>query len=137
MPHAHLCSIASLDAGGPAAAAQAALAAAAAAAAVEREVADAASAVRVSATNTARDLAVDTDAKAAGVALERLDALQALLWPLAEAGDTRAAASVVRIVEQRVRLLGLDLHSASAITEINSLATMEATQEAQPPRIPS
>jgi hypothetical protein len=36
-----------------------------------------------------------------------------------------------------VRLLGLDLHSASAITEINSLVTMEATQEAQPPRIPS
>lgn len=40
----------------------------------------------------------------------RLDALQALLWPLAEAGDVHAAASVVRIVEQRVRLRGLDRH---------------------------
>jgi hypothetical protein len=52
-----------------AAAAHAALAAAAAAAVFEREVADAASAVRAIATNTARDLAVDTDAKAVEVAL--------------------------------------------------------------------
>jgi hypothetical protein len=52
------------------AAAQAALAAATAAAVFEQEVANAAAAVRVIATTAARDLAVETDAKAVEVALD-------------------------------------------------------------------
>jgi hypothetical protein len=52
-----------------AAAARTALATAAAASAFEREVAQAASGVRMIATSTARDLAVDTDARAVEVAL--------------------------------------------------------------------
>ena len=39
--------------------------------------------------------------------VDRLDALQAALWPTALAGDTAAATIVLRIIEQRARLLGL------------------------------
>lgn len=39
---------------------------------------------------------------------DRLDALQAILWPLAEKGDVRAARELVRLLERRARLLGLD-----------------------------
>lgn len=64
----------------------------------------------------------------------RLDALQALLWPLAEAGDTRAAASILRIVEQRVRLLGLEDHSPASDIAAVVLVPAKATQEEQPLR---
>jgi transposase-like protein len=64
--------------------------------------------------------------------VERLDALQALLWPLAEAGDTRAAAAVLRIVEQRVRLLGLEDHSPVSGTAVVALVSVKATQDQQP-----
>jgi len=39
---------------------------------------------------------------------DRLDALQNILWPLAERGDVRAARELVRLMERRARLLGLD-----------------------------
>lgn len=39
---------------------------------------------------------------------DRLDALQAILWPLAQQGDVRAARELVRLMERRARLLGLD-----------------------------
>ena len=38
---------------------------------------------------------------------DRLDALQAALWPQAMAGDTAAAGVVLRIIEQRARVLGI------------------------------
>lgn len=41
------------------------------------------------------------------VELARLDHLQAALWEKAMAGDSRTVASVVRIIDQRARLLGL------------------------------
>ncbi len=40
--------------------------------------------------------------------LQRLDALQVGLWDRAEAGDVKAVNAVLRIIEQRSRLLGLD-----------------------------
>ncbi len=40
--------------------------------------------------------------------LQRLDALQVGLWERAEAGDIKAVNAVLRIIEQRSRLLGLD-----------------------------
>jgi hypothetical protein len=40
--------------------------------------------------------------------LARLDALQAALWPRAMKGDVPAALAVLRVVDQRLRLLGLD-----------------------------
>ncbi|MBD8869296.1 hypothetical protein [Nocardioides donggukensis] len=43
---------------------------------------------------------------------ERLDGLQAILWPLAERGDVRAARELVRLMERRARLLGLDRAAA-------------------------
>jgi transposase-like protein len=61
----------------------------------------------------------------------RLDALQALMWPLAEAGDVHAAASVLRIVEQRVRILGLEHHSPASDTTGMALVSARATQEEQ------
>ena len=39
--------------------------------------------------------------------VDRLDALQAALWPTALAGDTAAATIVLRIIEQRARVLGM------------------------------
>ena len=39
--------------------------------------------------------------------LERLDALQASLWGRAMAGDVLATMAVVKVIESRVRLLGL------------------------------
>ena len=39
--------------------------------------------------------------------LDRLDALQAAVWDKALAGDSAAVTTVLRIVEQRARLLGL------------------------------
>lgn len=41
--------------------------------------------------------------------LDRLDALQAALWPKAVAGDMAAAVVVLRIIERRARVLGLGL----------------------------
>jgi hypothetical protein len=45
---------------------------------------------------------------------ERLDALQAILWPLAEKGDVRAARELVRLMERRARMLGIDLVAQAA-----------------------
>lgn len=42
------------------------------------------------------------------IELARLDALQAALWERAMTGDVKAAGMVLRIIEQRSRLLGLD-----------------------------
>lgn len=39
---------------------------------------------------------------------ERLNGLLAILWPLAEKGDVRAARECVRVLERLHRLLGLD-----------------------------
>ena len=41
------------------------------------------------------------------IEIERLDRLQKSLWPLAEAGDVAAVSEIRRIIEARVRLLGL------------------------------
>ncbi len=38
----------------------------------------------------------------------RLDALQAALWDQAMAGDCRATTAILRIIDYRIRLLGLD-----------------------------
>jgi gamma-glutamyl:cysteine ligase YbdK (ATP-grasp superfamily) len=64
--------------------------------------------------------------------VERLDALQAVLWPLAEAGNTRATAAVLRIIEQRVPILGLEDHSSASDTDAMTLVPAKATQDEQP-----
>ncbi len=45
--------------------------------------------------------------------LQRLDALQVGLWDQAVAGDVKAVNAVLRIVQQRSRLLGLDKPEAT------------------------
>ena len=40
--------------------------------------------------------------------LERLDALQLAVWPKAMTGDVRSVVTVLRIIDRRIRLLGLD-----------------------------
>ncbi len=40
--------------------------------------------------------------------LARLDAMQARVWPRAVEGDTRAALTVLKIMDRRAKLLGLD-----------------------------
>lgn len=46
--------------------------------------------------------------------VDRLDALQASIWPEAMAGDTKAVNAVVRIIQQRCRLLGLGPETSAA-----------------------
>lgn len=41
--------------------------------------------------------------------LLRLDRIQRGLWPQAVAGDTRAADTVLKVIDRRMRLLGLDV----------------------------
>ncbi len=47
------------------------------------------------------------------VELARLDALQSACWDAALAGDLRAVEAVLRVMQQRARLLGLDEHMAT------------------------
>jgi hypothetical protein len=58
--------------------------------------------------------------------LERLDSLQSSVWDDAVAGDKKSMDSVLRIVQIRSRLLGLD----NITTEVNSsIQTIVVTQE--------
>ena len=72
--------------------------------------------------------------------LARLDAVQAAYWAEAVSGDVQAAAVVLRCIEQRARLLGLDrpAKASSAWTsviapgrEAEYAAALESTQERQ------
>ena len=45
--------------------------------------------------------------------LSRLDALQSACWEHALDGDLRAVEAVLRVMQQRARLLGLDNHMAT------------------------
>jgi len=41
--------------------------------------------------------------------LDRIDRLQVALWPAAMKGDTRAISTIIRLMERRAKLLGLDM----------------------------
>ena len=65
--------------------------------------------------------------------LARLDALQAPLWEKALSGDVKAANAVLRIIDQRVRLLGLDNQNTSTgaqpvVVDPGDLAARRETQ---------
>jgi len=47
--------------------------------------------------------------------VQRLDALQVGLWDKAVSGDVKAVNAVLRIIEQRSRLLGLDKPEATSV----------------------
>lgn len=63
--------------------------------------------------------------------LARLDALQVPLWDKAMAGDVKAAGMILRIIETRSRLLGLDKPGSGqgAQTVVMSPAESAAWQE--------
>lgn len=63
--------------------------------------------------------------------LTRLDALQTALWEKAMNGDVKAALGVLRIIERRSRLLGLDKQSVGqgAQTVVMSPAESAAWKE--------
>lgn len=65
--------------------------------------------------------------------LQRLDALQVGLWDQAIAGNVRAANAVLRIIEQRCRLLGLDTpgQEFTAQTVVMNQAEMGEWKETQ------
>lgn len=56
----------------------------------------------------AREVIQETAEEARTLELQRLDALQLGLWPMAVRGNTKAALAVLRVMERRARLLGLD-----------------------------
>lgn len=65
--------------------------------------------------------------------LARLDALQVAFWERAMTGDVKAADMVLRIIQQRSRLLGLDKpgHQSAAQTVVMSQAEVAAWKETQ------
>ena len=64
--------------------------------------------------------------------LQRLNAMQLALWDKAMDGDVKAVLAVARIIEQRIRLLGLDRHTgATAQTVVMSPAGLAAWKETQ------
>ena len=46
---------------------------------------------------------------------DRLDALQASVWPRAEAGDVRAINTVLKVISCRIRLFGLDQNGSGHV----------------------
>jgi hypothetical protein len=65
--------------------------------------------------------------------LARLDALQVPLWEKAMNGDVKAAGMVLRIIEQRSRLLGLDKPGGGGVgqTVVMSPADLACWKETQ------
>lgn len=62
--------------------------------------------------------------------MDRLDALQAAVWPTAMLGDTKAVDSVLKIMGHRAKLLGLDLVLAAGGTvNHNTVVVQGDTQE--------
>ena len=67
---------------------------------------------------------------------ERLDALQAALWQKAVSGNEKAVDKVLRIMERRARLLGLDKPAKIAPTDPEGVAPYEGfTDEEKAARI--
>jgi hypothetical protein len=69
--------------------------------------------------------------------LARLDALQVAFWERAMTGDVKAAGMILRIIEQRSRLLGLgvpraDAGAQSVVMSPAELAVWKETQERKP-----
>ncbi|MCA9241981.1 MAG: hypothetical protein KDA37_17340 [Planctomycetales bacterium] len=60
------------------------------------------------------------------IELARLDALQAALWERAMTGDVKAAGMVLRIIEQRTRLLGLDKPTVGCATQTLVMSPAES-----------
>lgn len=63
--------------------------------------------------------------------LERLDALQMALWPRALNGDEKATRQVLRVMERRAALLGLDEAAETERTVAEVLATLLASRRAE------
>lgn len=65
--------------------------------------------------------------------LARLDALQVAFWERAMTGDVKAAGMILRIIEQRSRLLGLDKpgHQSAAQTVVMSPVELAVWKETQ------
>lgn len=59
---------------------------------------------------------------------ERLDAMQAAIWGPAMAGSTRAIESILRIIQTRAKLLGLDSIPDTTITN-NTLVVTGSSEE--------
>lgn len=59
-----------------------------------------------------RERAVDAVDEFRALEIARLDALQVAVWEQAMAGDVKAATTVLRIIDRRIKLLGLGEHAA-------------------------
>lgn len=60
--------------------------------------------------------------------LDRLDALQAAVWPQAMAGETKSVEAALKVIDRRARLLGLDAESGS-ITQSNTIVVPGSTSD--------
>ena len=62
------------------------------------------------------------------IELERLDLMLKALFPKAQAGDTKAACTILKIMDRRAKYLGLD---AQEVININDLHHAERMEEMQ------
>lgn len=53
--------------------------------------------------------------------LARLDRLQASLWPQAVAGDNKVAETILRIIDRRCKLLGLDAPTKHEVVTLDAV----------------
>lgn len=65
------------------------------------------------------------------VELQRLDRLQAAAWPAAAAGDLRAIDTVLKVVDRRCKLLGLDAPIRAEVLTIDAIEANIARLTAQ------
>lgn len=60
--------------------------------------------------------------------IDRIDHLQSLLWPAAQAGDTRAVETILKLILARVKLLGLDMTPEMSVQN-NTLVVAGTSEE--------
>lgn len=65
------------------------------------------------------------------VELQRLDRLQAAAWPAAAGGDLRAIDTVLKVIDRRCKLLGLDAPIRAEVMTIDAIEANIAALTAQ------
>lgn len=85
--------------------------------------------VRAYLQRAAMELSVEQKLESLRLEIDRLDTLQAAVWPKAMMGDTKAVDSVVRIINTRAKMLGLELLHEQKGTTTNNTVIITGTAE--------
>jgi len=85
--------------------------------------------VRAMLQRAALELSVEEKLERLSLEVERLDSLQSAVWPQAMNGDTKAVDSVVRIINTRAKLLGLEMLHEQKGSTTNTTVIITGTPE--------